>query len=50
VSTAASVAVSSAIGSFKLLGVQWGEVDWRPDSLTPRELFLDGSMSVPKRL
>ena len=47
VSTAASIAVSAAIGNFKLLEVQWGEVDWRPDTLVPRELFVDGSIAVP---
>jgi galactonate dehydratase len=47
VSTAASIAVSAAIGNFKLLELQWGEVDWRPDTLTPKELFVNGSISVP---
>ena len=47
VSTAASIAVSAAIGNFKLLEVQWGEVDWRPDTLVPRELFVNGSIGVP---
>jgi L-alanine-DL-glutamate epimerase-like enolase superfamily enzyme len=30
-----------------LLEVQWGEVDWRPDTLVPPELFVDGSIGVP---
>lgn len=48
VSTAASIAVSAAIGNFKLLELQWGEVDWRPDTLVPREVFVDGSIGVPR--
>jgi galactonate dehydratase len=47
VSTAASVAVSAAIGNFKLLELQWGEAEWRPDTLVPRELFVNGSIRVP---
>jgi galactonate dehydratase len=47
VSTAASIAVSAAIGNFKLLEVQWGEVDWRPNTLVPQEMFVSGSIAVP---
>jgi galactonate dehydratase len=49
VSTAASVAVSAAIGNFKSLELQWGEVDWRSSVMTPPELFVDGTISVPDR-
>lgn len=49
VSTAASVAVSAAIGNFKSLELQWGEVDWRPSVMAPAELFVDGTIGVPDR-
>ncbi len=49
VSTAASVAVSAAIGNFKSLEFQWGEVDWRSDVMAPPEQFIDGTISVPDR-
>ena len=49
VSTAASVAVSAAIGNFKSLELQWGEVDWRPSVMAPAELFVDGTIGVPGR-
>lgn len=49
VSTAASVAVSAAIGNFKSLELQWGEIDWRPSVMSPPELFVNGSIAVPDR-
>ena len=49
VSTAASVAVSAAIGNFKSLELQWGEVDWRSEVMAPPERFVDGTISVPDR-
>jgi L-alanine-DL-glutamate epimerase-like enolase superfamily enzyme len=30
-----------------LLEVQWNEVDWRADVVSPRETIIDGKMKVP---
>jgi len=47
VSTAASVQVCAVLKNFRLLELQWGEVDWRPDVLSPPERFVDGAIRVP---
>ena len=47
VSTAASVQVCAVLENFRLLELQWGEVDWRGDVLEPREMFRNGAMAVP---
>jgi galactonate dehydratase len=49
VSTAASVQVCAGMGNFRLLELQWGEVDWRSDLLIPQERFDDGLIQVPER-
>ncbi len=47
VSTAASVQVCANIRNFRLLELQWGEVPWRGDLLTPPEKFEKGAIQVP---
>ena len=49
VSTAASVQVCAVLKNFRLLELQWGEVDWRPEVLQPSERFVKGSIAVPDR-
>jgi galactonate dehydratase len=49
VSTAASVQVCAVLKNFRLLELQWGEVDWRPDVVQPPELFEKGTIAVPDR-
>lgn len=49
VSTAASIQVCAVIRNFRLLELQWGEVDWRGDVLNPPELFVHGAIGVPDR-
>jgi galactonate dehydratase len=49
VSTAASVPVCAVLKNFRLLEVQWGEVEWRHDILSPPEQFVDGTLRVPDR-
>lgn len=47
VSTAASVQVCAGMSNFRLLEMQWGEVDWRADLMSPPERFENGSIRVP---
>ncbi len=47
VSTAASVQVCAVLPNFRLLELQWGEVDWRGEVLDPPERFVDGTIAVP---
>jgi galactonate dehydratase len=47
VSTAASVQVCAMLKNFRLLELQWGEVDWRGDVVRPNEIFEQGSIRVP---
>ena len=49
VSTAASVQVCAVLKNFRLLELQWGEVEWRPDVLNPPEHFENGAIRVPDR-
>ncbi len=49
VSTAASVQVCAVLKNFRLLELQWGEVDWRRDVLEPQEIFERGAIRVPTR-
>ena len=49
VSTAASVQVCAVLGNFDFLELQWGEVDWRSDVLSPPEIFRAGTIRVPDR-
>lgn len=48
VSTAASVQVCAGLPNFRLLELQWGEVDWRRDLVSPPERFENGSIGVPR--
>ena len=47
ISTAASVQVCAVLKNFRLLELQWGEVDWRSDIVTPPERFERGAIRVP---
>ncbi len=49
VSTAASVQVCAALPNFRILELQWGEVPWRGELVTPAEVFKDGMIEVSKR-
>jgi len=49
ISTAASVQVSAVLKNFRLLELQWGEVGWRSDLVTPPERFERGAIRVPDR-
>ncbi len=47
VATAASAQVCVGLPNFRILELQWGEVDWRGDLVTPAERFDRGSLAVP---
>jgi len=49
VSTAATVQVCAVLKNFRLIELQWGEVDWRGDVLQPNERFVKGTIAVPDR-
>ena len=49
VSTAASIQVCAVLKNFRLLELQWGEIDWRGDVITPAERFERGTLRVPDR-
>ncbi len=49
VATAATVQVSGAMRNFRILELQWGEVAWRGDLISPPEQFTAGSIQVPER-
>jgi galactonate dehydratase len=49
VSTAASVQICAGMANFRLLELQWGEVGWRSELVTPEERFENGSIRVPER-
>ncbi len=49
VSTAASVQVCAVLNNFRLLELQWGEVDWRGEVVNPPEVFERGDIRVPER-
>jgi len=49
VSTAASAQVCAALANFKLLELQWGEVEWRGDVIDPPERFTQGTLRVSER-
>ncbi len=46
VSTAASVQACAAMPNFQILELQWGEVDWRGDLVSPVERFDQGQIAV----
>ena len=48
-STAATVQVGAVLKNFRLIELQWGEVDWRHEVLQPDELFERGTIRVPER-
>lgn len=47
VSTAASVQACAGMKNFRILELQWGEVDWRAELVTPHERFSNGMIAVP---
>jgi galactonate dehydratase len=49
VSTAASVQVAAGMRNFNFLELQYGEVTWRAELLTPPERFVNGRIAVPDR-
>jgi len=49
VSTAASAQVSAALSNFRILELQWGEVPWRGEIVTPHEHFDRGEIVVSTR-
>jgi galactonate dehydratase len=49
VSTAASVQACAGMKNVNYLELQYGEVDWRSDVLTPPERFTNGSIQIPDR-
>jgi galactonate dehydratase len=49
VSTAASVQVCAVIDNFRLIELQWGEVPWRGEVVSPPERFDTGTIEVPTR-
>jgi galactonate dehydratase len=46
VSTALSAHVSSALANFRILELQWGEVPWRGEIVTPQERLDHGEIAV----
>ena len=46
ISTAASVALCSALPNFEILEYQWGEQQWRASLIEPSEAFTNGSIKV----
>ncbi len=49
VSTAASAHICATLANFEILEVQWGEVDWRSDVLSPPEPISRGMLSISER-
>lgn len=49
VSTAASVHVCAGLPNVNFLELQYGEVSWRADCVSPPERFVDGAIQVPDR-
>lgn len=49
VSTAASIQACAVLSNVRLLELQWGEVAWRGDLVTPPERFVQGTVAVPER-
>ena len=49
VSTAASVQAAAGAANVNLLELQYGEVPWRADVLSPPEQFINGEIRVPDR-
>jgi galactonate dehydratase len=49
ISTAANVQICTGMANVRLLELQWGEVPWRGDLITPVERFDRGFLQVPTR-
>jgi galactonate dehydratase len=49
VSTAASAQVCAALPNVNYLELQYGEVDWRSEIVTPAERFVDGQIAISDR-
>jgi galactonate dehydratase len=49
IATAASVQVCAGMKNFRILELQWGEVDWRSELVEPAERFVNGAISVADR-
>ena len=49
VSTAVSAQICATLANFEILELQWGEVDWRGEILSPPERVTQGSLSVTDR-
>jgi galactonate dehydratase len=49
ISMAASVQVAAGMRNFNVLELQYGEVPWRGELLTPPERFVNGQILVPDR-
>ena len=49
ISMAASVHVAAGMRNFNLLELQYGEVPWRSEMVTPPERFRNGQITVPDR-
>jgi galactonate dehydratase len=49
VSTAASVQICAGMINFRILELQWGEIGWRSQLVTPEERFHEGAIHVPER-
>ena len=49
VSTAASAQVAAGVRNFNVLELQYGEVGWRSQLLTPPERFVNGRLDVSTR-
>ena len=47
VSTAASIQLCAGMKNFRVLELQWGEVEWRGALVTPVERFERGTIAVP---
>jgi len=47
VATAATVQLCAGMKNFRILELQWGEVDWRGALVEPAERFVDGYIGVP---
>ncbi|MFN0119590.1 MAG: mandelate racemase/muconate lactonizing enzyme family protein [Blastocatellia bacterium] len=47
VATAVSVHTCAGMANFHILELQWGEVSWRRELVTPAETFTGGNIAVP---
>lgn len=48
VATAASIQLCAGMKNFRILEMQWGEVDWRGELVRPAEQFRNGTIEVPE--